>query len=200
MKILICDFEDSFTYNIFSELSEIFGAKSIKVVRKSSLLSLLQTLEDNLEKTVLILGPGPGHPKQYEYLHQPLLRLQKKNNIFMVGICLGHQILSEICGASVSFCKNPIHGQSVTYSLPKSMAKSISESPTIEVQRYNSLAVIMDQQLSARLVELSYKTFVHEDELIIIMGERILSYQFHPESIGTTCPKSFFKPVIKFLL
>ncbi|MFT6630146.1 MAG: anthranilate/para-aminobenzoate synthase component II [Bacteriovoracaceae bacterium] len=200
MKILICDFEDSFTYNIFSELSEIFGAKCIKVVKKSSLLSLLQTLEDSFEKTVLILGPGPGHPNQYEYLHQPLLRLQKKNNIFMVGICLGHQILSEIYGASVSFCKRPIHGQSINYTLPESIAESISESPTIEVQRYNSLGVIMSQELAKRLGDLGHKTFVYEEELIIFLGDRILSYQFHPESIGTTCPKSFFKPVIKFLL
>lgn len=200
MKIVIFDFEDSFTYNIFSELSEIFNQETIQVIQKESILSHLQTLANHKEPTVVVLGPGPGHPDQYIYLHKAVERLLVKENIFIFGICLGHQILCQMFGARVDLCKKPIHGQSISYKLDNDLAKSIGVSKNIVVQRYNSLAVFINNEFLEVLKSKKVEFYEQDHEVLILKSNSLLSYQFHPESIGTTCPKSFFKPISEFLL
>ena len=59
MSIYLYDFNDSFTYNIYSEVYHL--NKDIKVIKKSDSLSHLESLVNTTEKSLIILGPGPGH-------------------------------------------------------------------------------------------------------------------------------------------
>lgn len=58
----------------------------------------------------IILSPGPGIPAQAG----DLLRLIEccKHSHPLLGICLGHQALAEVFGASLSNLSGPLHGHS----------------------------------------------------------------------------------------
>lgn len=199
-KIYICDFNDSFTYNIFSTLKLMNSTLDLEVVPYSRLLSFLQILNEESHPCGVVLGPGPGHPDEYEFLQKSLQKLYSKKNIFILGICLGHQLIWNGHGLMVTYCSKPEHGQVVTYKLPKNLSERLGVSSQIEVQRYNSLSVKISSGEEQKLKRQQWLTLSYQKELIIAAKDNILTYQFHPESIGTTCPQQFFTPMLKFLL
>ena len=68
-KALFIDFDDSFTYNLVQELEEV--GISCDVVHWKDIESLPSD-------KILVLGPGPGHPDDYQSLF-PLLKDWLKN-------------------------------------------------------------------------------------------------------------------------
>ncbi len=197
--ITICDFNDSFTYNIYTEIKRLYPLIDVEVVEFDQILKKLKWLKSQRGKHILILGPGPGHPDEYKIFFRDINKLFSKSNIFIFGICLGHQILCQLLGAEVKRSKLPVHGQKVTYEKRKNLSIPGISFP-LEVQRYNSLAV----KSSIKIVELfkqkNIKFYIESDEIIVTYGDHFITYQFHPESVGTTCPESYFRIIGKFLL
>lgn len=177
------DFDDSFTYNIVQEITEI----GIKVEMLN-----WKDFENCPDTDLLVLGPGPGHPDDYQRIF-PLVEewLQKKKMLF--GICLGHQIYWRIRGEDVVRSKDPIHGQKVKLELTKDWQQWLKLPQEVWVQRYNSLTVL--GQGSMRNPDL--KNLISHDEIVITRGKGILTYQFHPESMGTNFRQAFFLPLLK---
>ena len=70
----------------------------------------------------------------------------------------------------------------------------------ITVQKYNSLTVKLNKNDCEALEEKGFYLYLDSHELVMSRHKRLLTYQFHPESIGTTCPQLFFKPLLNFLL
>lgn len=174
-KIFIVDFEDSFTYNIASVIYEHFPHhKSIEVISHSQFFSasFFESIFKSANKMGVILGPGPGHPKMYGHYFPLIENLIKRENTYLMGICLGHQILGFIHGYEIDYCTRPIHGES---------EEIFFQNKVYWVQKYNSLCVKKDGGVSD-----------------ILQGENWISYQFHPESIGTTDNIDFFKPLLNF--
>jgi anthranilate/para-aminobenzoate synthase component II len=176
-KIYIVDFDDSFTYNIASELFPLIS--KIEVINYKDFFSndsLLLLIENNNYPFAIILGPGPGTPIQYQKYFSLIKKFKKNKNIFLMGICLGHQIFSLIDGLIIKSSKNPKHG----------IQEDISfDDKIVKVQRYNSLAV--------------YETKTSLKEIQIRTWDRGISYQFHPESIGTENSLRFFKELLDFI-
>lgn len=196
MKISICDFEDSFTYNIYSELLELgFNAQ---VISFNQIKEFLQNKINSKEKHVIILGPGPGHPSEYLFLQESILNLLKNPNVFVMGICLGHQLIWYFQGCEVSHAKNPSHGNVETYQL-NSIWKNMFDK-SITVQRYNSLSVKFTPYEIQKQKDKAVSLFIHDQECIMSLGQNFISYQFHPESIGTSCPEQFLRPIKEFLI
>lgn len=199
MRVLLCDFDDSFTYNIFTELNKISAAK-VEVIELKEILSTLQELASSDEKILVVLGPGPGHPSQYSYLLKTIASIMKCSNVFLCGICLGHQLILQALGVEAEHCYDPIHGRTRNLKLPLEFAHQCRLTESIEVQFYNSLAVKLTQKAQQTLESHGYDYYCYDDEIMIVRGERLISYQFHPESIGTTCPDQFFLTQKDFLL
>ena len=193
--IYICDFDDSFTYNIYSVLLENFTGLNVEIISKDRILHFLQKNSDINTKQLIILGPGPGHPDQYRYLFKAIIELFNNKNTFLMGICLGHQIIWRAKGHIVDHCYTPIHGSSKQYLLPDQMAHDLFLTKRILVQHYNSLAVKKEQDQFDDCLILE-----DSGELVIAYDTQLLTYQFHPESIGTTYPESFFRYATNFLL
>lgn len=196
MQVSICDFEDSFTYNIYSELLDL--GLECEVIAMSKIKDHLQRKINQKEKQVVILGPGPGHPCEYEFLKETVLNLLQNPNILTMGICLGHQLLWYFQGHEVSRALQPLHGQRVCYKLTDYWKVLLGDQ--IQVQRYNSLAVKMDLVTKKNYQQNGWHLFLEDGECIMSKHENILSYQYHPESVGTSCPQQFFEPVRRFLL
>lgn len=186
-KATFIDFDDSFSYNVVQELDEM--GLDVTVVN-------WKDFEDLPSEGLLVLGPGPGHPDDYQRIY-PLVKewLQKKKAFF--GVCLGHQIFWRILGEDVSRSKLPLHGQKVALNLDQDWASWLKlENQVVEVQRYNSLTVFSFAQMRNPI----YKSFIQDDEIMMTRGEQVVTYQFHPESMGTSFRKSFFGPLLRDLV
>ncbi len=171
-KIIIIDFEDSFTYNIASLLFPF--EKSITVIPHNIFFnSDFKNYLNSKKKHALILGPGPGHPEEYKHYFLEIMKFRKLKNFYIMGICLGHQILGIMDNKTVTTAQNLIHGQSV-----------LIEFEGVErlVQHYNSLSVYED-----------------DNEINVRKFDRGISYQFHPESIGTADGLLYFQELLEFI-
>lgn len=171
-KIYIIDFEDSFTYNIASELYSY--EKKLKVIphRQFFETEFLKLVSSKF-RCAVILGPGPGHPIQYKYAFSKINKLIKSPNIYLMGICLGHQLIGSVLGHKIVAAKKKLHGR--TCEINFKMRKQL-------VQHYNSLAVM-----------------INENECPILHLPNGITYQFHPESIGTMDSELYFRDLLMFL-
>lgn len=105
-----------------------------------------------------------------------------------MGICLGHQILhAQGPGQEIKKLQHPLHGQSRNLILPPWPEFPPSYwGQSVSVQHYNSLAPF--GPLGREIENL----IGPEGEKMATRWTNGISYQFHPESIGTSCPQLFF--------
>jgi anthranilate/para-aminobenzoate synthase component II len=178
-RVLIIDFYDSFTYNIASTLYEM-GIKS-EVIG-------IDQLEGYPDHSIIILGPGPGRPEDYPEAIQLTKKLLLDKNKFIMGICLGHQMIWQIKGYDLVQSQNPSHGGQYEFRLPPwDCFDSGDWGEKMTVQRYNSLIIQIERADPDHLAEGA--------ELLMGRFSNGLSYQFHPESVGTLKPQIFFAPL-----
>lgn len=180
------DFDDSFSYNVIQELTEV--GLNVNVINWKDFEELPNT-------DLLILGPGPGHPDDYQRIF-PLIEKWLSLGKPFFALCLGHQILWRMRGEDIVRSKEPMHGQRVTLKLNETWRNWLQIQKDIQVQRYNSLAV--PGQSAMRNPDID--VLIHEDEIMISKNSQIITYQFHPESVGTSYRKAFFQTVIRDLV
>jgi anthranilate/para-aminobenzoate synthase component II len=207
-RILIIDFLDSFTFNIAAVLSQM-GDFSIEVIsydKNNQLEAALQEIETFGDRAMVIFGPGPGKPMAYARETAAYFKLIEHNpNIFIMGVCLGHQMILENLGHKLAKSLSPLHGERSLLKIPKGVNSFPRElqGQSVWVQRYNSLAILnsspekMTVKRSSSFFNL--QSYSLNGEIIAASGERFQSYQFHPESVGTSCPSMFFNRASKFL-
>lgn len=185
MKATFIDFEDSFSFNVVQEL-ELQGFQVTVISWKD--------YEENPAEGLLVLGPGPGHPDHYQRIF-PLVKewLGAKKPFF--GVCLGHQIFWCLQGEEIVRSKVPVHGQKVRLELTPEWKTWLKMRGDVFVQRYNSLAVLGQ----AALRNPYFENFIQNDEILITKTPWLITYQFHPESIGTTFRKEFMAPLCSIL-
>lgn len=181
-KILIVDFDDSFTFNI-AELCHRWSLE-FEVLNYKELDA--SVIHKNNYKNI-IWGPGPGRPSSYPEVGK-LINSLFKEDLFHFGICLGHQLIFEALGYEIVDAPVKRHGRSGMFSIPRWPSFSKADwGREMEVQYYSSLAV-KDSPVCDEIEKVV-------DGGVILSGNGVnfLSYQFHPESVGTSCPEVFFR-------
>lgn len=174
--ILLIDNYDSFTYNLYQQVSML--GKDVKVVRNDAIT--IEELEE-LNPEAIIISPGPGTPVDAGVSIDIIQKLYKKYPI--LGICLGHQSIGAAFGAKIVQAKTIRHGKMSTISYsPQALFKTFEE--PISVMRYHSL-VIDGESLIDELEILARSE--DDDEIMAIkhVDYPLYGLQFHPESIGT---------------
>ena len=173
MTILVIDNYDSFVYNLVQYLGQL---QVDCVVRRNDEIDL----DDVRGCSGVLLSPGPGTPDQAGVCMDLIRRYAGIVPIF--GVCLGHQAIAEVYGATVSRAPELLHGKTslvehdgwgVFTGLPNPMTAT----------RYHSLAVEPDTVPD--VLEISAQT-----DSGVIMGLRhrelaVEGVQFHPESVLT---------------
>lgn len=187
-NIRIYDFEDSFTFNI----ATCFFLQGVNPI----VLSFKELEKDlknkDFSQDMFVLGPGPGSPKIYDYTYD-LLKTRILSGYKFLGICLGHQIILNSLGFEIRRSNNPIHGFTEKLKLDEYWKEKLDlKSSTIEVQRYNSLEVFENSKLESHIKCLKKNDVVYASSL-----KKTISYQFHPESIGTLDSNIFFNSFIR---
>ena len=174
--ILIIDNYDSFSYNLYQLIGEI--QPDIRVIRNDEL-----TVEEieALQPSHIVLSPGPGKPADAGVCEDVVRSLAGK--IPILGVCLGHQAICEVYGATVTYAKALMHGKQSEARIDVSSKLFWGLNEKIKVARYHSLAARKDtipQELKI--------TAVSEDGEIMAVEHvafGVYGLQFHPESILT---------------
>lgn len=185
-RALFIDFDDSFTWNVVQELEA--SGLDVTIMHWMD----FETLPDT---DLLVLGPGPGHPDDYQRIFPLLTEWLSKEKPFF-GVCLGHQIFWRLRGENVYRSREPIHGHPVNIELNHDWQNWLSLPSEVRVQRYNSLTVT--DEVATRNPDV--KLLSVDGEVMISRGSHFLTYQFHPESVGTSYRRSFFRPLARLLV
>ncbi|MDD6197656.1 MAG: aminodeoxychorismate/anthranilate synthase component II [Prevotella sp.] len=186
MKIVIIDNYDSFTYNLSHLLKEM-GAE-VDVVRNDKF-----ELKDLEQYDKIVLSPGPGIPSEAGLLLDVIRTYAGRKPI--LGVCLGHQAIGEVFGASLENLKEVYHGvQTEGTQLGNDyIFEGLPE--RVMMGRYHSWVVAKDS-----VPECLEVTAMSDDGEIMAMRHRqydIHGIQFHPESVltpeGKTIVGNFLK-------
>ena len=186
MKIVIIDNYDSFTYNLSHLLKEL-GAE-VDVVRNDKF-----ELKELEQYDKIVLSPGPGIPSEAGLLLDVIRTYAGRKPI--LGVCLGHQAIGEVFGASLENLKEVYHGvQTEGTQLGNDyIFEGLPE--RVMMGRYHSWVVAKDS-----VPECLEVTAMSDDGEIMAMRHRqydIHGIQFHPESVltpeGKTIVGNFLK-------
>jgi anthranilate synthase component 2 len=178
MTILVIDNYDSFTYNLVQMLAAE-GAE-VDVVRND-----VETVDELLSRAAagIVLSPGPGRPEDAGVCVDLLGRLQERDDLPVLGVCLGHQAMGAAYGARIERAPTLMHGKTSRVSHDGTGPFRGLPDP-FEATRYHSL-VVAEETLPAELVPNAWS----EDERVLMgLRHRELPWwgvQFHPESILT---------------
>lgn len=174
--ILLIDNFDSFSYNLYQLVGSL--DPDIRVVRNDSI-----TLDEiaRLNPGRIILSPGPGRPSEAGICEDVIRTFGGK--IPILGVCLGHQAICEVYGATVTYAKRLMHGKQSVANLQGNSRLFVGLPDQIPVARYHSLAADPDTVPP----ELTVTAVTDEGEIMAVEHREFPVYglQFHPESILT---------------
>lgn len=169
-RVLLIDNDDSYTYNLYHLIGELTGRPPHVVDHDEPV--------DPRRYSHLVISPGPGHPADPRRVGR-LAELIMDTDRPVLGVCLGHQLLGLLFGASVIKVR-PHHGlisrirhdgRGVFTGLPQDF----------RAVRYHSLAVVEPP------AELEVTARAADDDVIMGLRHRsrdLHGVQFHPESVA----------------
>jgi anthranilate synthase/aminodeoxychorismate synthase-like glutamine amidotransferase len=173
-RVLLIDNYDSFTYNLAHGLAEQ-GAE-VDVVRHDEVTADEASAR---HPTHLVISPGPGRPSETGISAELITRLH--GSVPILGVCLGHQLLAEMHGGTVTHARRLVHGKAGTVEVVADDPLFAGLGERFEAGRYHSLAAttIPDVlEVSATCVEGEVMAVRHRE--LPVDG-----VQFHPESVLT---------------
>nr|WP_207935708.1 aminodeoxychorismate synthase component I [Actinomadura sp. KC216] len=175
MRSLLIDNYDSYTYNLFQLMAQVYGTDPV-VVRNDD----PRCVELAQELGAVVISPGPGDPRDPHDFGMCGDVIQHAR-VPILGVCLGHQGISANSGADVTRAPRARHGfvstirhtnDELFHGIPQDFA----------AVRYHSLCV--REPLPPELEPLAWA----EDGVLMAHRHRRLPFwgvQFHPESVLT---------------
>lgn len=172
-KIAIIDNFDSFVYNLVRYVRET-GATTVVQRNNAIDFDTLDTCDG------ILFSPGPGIPDEAGAMKEVIRRYYQSHSL--LGICLGHQAIAEVFGATLEHCPNPVHGKASTAILRNPDRLHEGFPAHFQVGRYHSWQVSIPPESplipSSFTADGSVMGFHHRD--LPVFG-----LQFHPESVLT---------------
>ncbi len=175
LSVLVVDNYDSFVYNLVQYLGEL-GAEPL--VRRHDEVTVAQVAD--LGPAAILVSPGPGRPEDAGVSNAVIAELGP--TIPVLGVCLGHQCIGQVYGASIVGAPTIVHGKTSTVTHTGAGVLAGLPDP-FEATRYHSLVV--DPATLPEELEVTART---ADGVVMGLRHRrhpIHGVQFHPESILT---------------
>lgn len=176
--IFVLDNYDSFTYNLVQRLGEIDSSLDIRVYRNDQVTC---SEIESLNPSRIIISPGPCTPAEAGLSCEVIRHFGPR--IPLLGVCLGHQCISEAFGGQVVRAERLMHGK--TSEIHHDQQGLFAGVPTpITLTRYHSL-VVPEQTLPEELMACAWtRDADHPPELMALRHRDypIHGVQFHPES------------------
>ena len=173
--LLMIDNYDSFTYNLYQYLSEL-GATVVTIRNDKTTIDEVSSMSPD----GIIISPGPCTPGEAGISNQVIKSFG--SHMPILGVCLGHQCIGEVYGATVDRADEIRHGKTSMVNHNNTGIFTGLPNP-FEAIRYHSLEVYRDT------IPDSLDVTAWTDQGMV-MGLRHKEYpvegvQFHPESILT---------------
>jgi len=174
VSILVVDNYDSFVYTIVGYLEQL-GARCT-VARNDAVDAHAADEVDGV-----LVSPGPGIPARAG-VSEDIIRRCGALGRPMLGVCLGHQALAEVYGATVTHADELMHGKtSMVQHDGEGVLQGLGRPFT--ATRYHSLAVLAETVPEELVV-----TGRTDGGVVMALQHRDLplyGVQFHPESVLT---------------
>ncbi|MFF0410307.1 aminodeoxychorismate synthase component I [Kitasatospora sp. NPDC004745] len=176
MRVLLIDNYDSYTYNLYQLLAEVYGIAPVVVRNDASAWDHLDP--DGFDAAVI--SPGPGHPAVPRDFGRSRDVLEH-TRLPVLGVCLGHQGMGLLSAARVVPAPQPRHGylSTIRHSGDGLFAGIPQDFTAV---RYHSLSIAEPAPDHLRI------TARAEDGVVMGLAHRDRPWwgvQFHPESICT---------------
>jgi para-aminobenzoate synthetase component II len=175
VRILVIDNYDSFVFNLVQYLGQL-GVEC--EVRRNDEISVADVGAGR--PAGVLLSPGPGTPERAGICMAVISEYAGKLPIF--GVCLGHQAIGAVYGATVDRAPELLHGK--TSEVKHTGAGVLAGLPDpFTATRYHSLAV--EEATLPPEIEVTGRT---ASGVVMAMRHRELpveGVQFHPESVLT---------------
>jgi para-aminobenzoate synthetase component II len=175
-KILVVDNYDSFVYNLVQYLSQL-GADV--VVHRNDAVTPDEL--DDLAVDGVLISPGPGTPQEAGS-SMSFVSACAERGLPLFGVCLGHQAIGAVYGATVFRAPELLHGKTSLVEHDGSGVLTGLPTPFVAT-RYHSLAVAGDELPPE--IEVTGRT---ASGVVMSLRHRELpidGVQFHPESVLT---------------
>ena len=191
-KILVVDNYDSFVFNVVQLVKESRFELEFDILHNDEV-----ELSDLLNYDAILLSPGPGIPAEAGELLDVIRTAYR--SLPILGICLGHQAIAQVFGATLQCMPSPLHGhQSVLKVVDDCDPLFQGIDHPLIVGRYHSW--IVD---SSTLPEELVITSQDEEGHIMSLRHRhfpVYGVQFHPESYMSNCGKELIDNWIKLFI
>ena len=173
--ILVIDNFDSFTFNLVQYLRRI--GLDVSVRRNNEV-----TVEEvrKMAPEAILISPGPGNPDSSGISLELVRRFH--DEIPILGVCLGQQVIARAFGGTVGKGNCPVHGKTSPITHDGCGVFTGLPSP-LRVARYHSLVV--EEKTLPDCLEVSARTAGGEIMAIRHKVFQVEGVQFHPEAILT---------------
>ncbi len=179
-RILVVDNYDSFVYTIVGYLDQL-GAETV-VVRNDAVPPAVERAGYD----GVLISPGPGTPRAAGQSMDVIADCAGSGTP-MLGVCLGHQALGEVFGATVTHAPELMHGKTSAVLHDGAGVLAGLASP-FTATRYHSLAVLEGTVPDELVVTARTAGTAGGPGVIMGLQHRELplhGVQFHPESVLT---------------
>ena len=186
--VLLIDNYDSFTYNLVQLIGQY--DPDVRVVRNDAItVSEIEKLNPDR----IVISPGPGKPRDAGICEEVIRELNGKYPI--LGVCLGHQAICEVYGATVTYAPTLMHGKTSDIHIASGSEIFRGLPPIIQAARYHSLAA------DKYTIPDTLRIIAESDDGTVMAVEHkdapTFGIQFHPESIMTPMGKEIIENFIK---
>jgi len=175
VRLLLIDNYDSFTYNLAQQFLQFGVQLEVRLNDKVTVGSIAGLAPD-----AIVISPGPGRPENAGVSMAVVERYMGK--IPILGVCLGHQAIGQVCGATIVQAPTLMHGK--TSSIVHDGTDLFEGLPAkFDATRYHSL--VIDESTLPDCLEATAHT---PEGVLMALRHRqhpVWGVQFHPESILT---------------
>lgn len=175
VKVLLVDHEDSFVHTLANYFRQT-GA-SVTTVRSP----VSEEVFDKVTPDLVVLSPGPGTPKDFNC--DATIRMARKRELPLFGVCLGLQAIAESFGGELRQLALPMHGKPSRIKVSRNGMIFSGLPGEVTVGRYHSIFADYNR------LPPEFRISAETDDGIVMAFEHetlpIAAVQFHPESIMT---------------
>jgi anthranilate synthase component II len=147
-------------------------------------------VEDVQKYDKILLSPGPGIPDEAGIMKDVIRTYQKTKSIF--GVCLGHQGIAEVFGATLYNIPDVLHGVTSVATVTDRSEKLFHDVPSkFNVTHYHSWAVVRES-----IPDDVQVTAMNDAGIVLAIAHKkydVRGVQFHPESVMTEHGKTIMK-------